>query len=99
MKNASIITVSPGNLGKEGIFCLKNPKHPGYQRKVAWYRERYREGLRLKLLKDETGAMAGNSKTHEPKNSIGVSTNFRNSTSDPSACTAICPWVAVHSYP
>lgn len=59
MKNASIITVTPDNMEKEGIFCLKNPKHPGYQRKVAWYRERYREGLRLKLLKDETGAMAG----------------------------------------
>ncbi|MEM9024692.1 MAG: GNAT family N-acetyltransferase, partial [Bacteroidota bacterium] len=32
---------------------LKDPKQPGFQAKQQWFEQRYREGLRLKILRDE----------------------------------------------
>lgn len=55
----TIVTVTPDNIGQEGIFCLKNPKHPGFRGKAGWYMAGYAEGLRIRIIKDETGRPAG----------------------------------------
>ncbi len=55
----TLIDVTPDNVCDEGLYCLKNPAAPGFQRKVAWFRKRHREGLRLKILHDRPGSPAG----------------------------------------
>ncbi len=47
--------VGPANLSECGIGCLVNPRHPGYRAKVDWLRERFAEGLRFLLFRDEEG--------------------------------------------
>jgi GNAT superfamily N-acetyltransferase len=59
MNKVDIITITPDNIEEEGIFCLKNPQHPGFKCKADWYREHFAEGLRMKIAKDEGGLPAG----------------------------------------
>ncbi len=47
-----LITVTPENILKEGLFCIKSQKEEGFKKKMDWYLLRYEEGLRLKILKD-----------------------------------------------
>jgi GNAT superfamily N-acetyltransferase len=47
--------VGPENLSDCGIGCLVDPKNPGYLPKVEWLRERFGEGLRFLLFRDERG--------------------------------------------
>lgn len=54
-----IVEVTPANVQEEGFYCLKNQKNPGFSKKRAWYEQRYSEGLRLKILKDQEGAALG----------------------------------------
>src|SRR5690242_10317693 len=51
--------VGPANLDACGIGCLKNPKNEGFQRKVQWLRQRFEEGLRCLLVRDEDGNPLG----------------------------------------
>ncbi|MBN2173269.1 MAG: GNAT family N-acetyltransferase [Bacteroidales bacterium] len=53
-----VIEVNGRNADKEGLFCIKNPKYPGFQLKLDWLSQRIKEGLKLKLLKVD-GATAG----------------------------------------
>jgi GNAT superfamily N-acetyltransferase len=55
----SLETVGPVNLSECGIGCLANPKNPGYQRKVAWLRQTFDEGVRLLMLRDGEGRALG----------------------------------------
>ncbi|MCB0805841.1 MAG: GNAT family N-acetyltransferase [Bacteroidales bacterium] len=48
-----ITEVTPQNAEKEGLFCIKNPKYPGFKLKLNWLEKRQKEGLKFKLLKDE----------------------------------------------
>jgi GNAT superfamily N-acetyltransferase len=49
--NVEIITVDAGNVEKEGFLCYKSKrKTEGYLRKLSWLKERFREGMRIKLL-------------------------------------------------
>ena len=51
-----IVDVTPDNLERYDLFCKKSkPKEAGYQNKVAWYNERFDEGLRIKLLRVDEG--------------------------------------------
>jgi len=50
MPTFQIIAVNPSNIDQHGVFCVSNPKYPGYQRKLDWLKKRFREGLRFKLL-------------------------------------------------
>ncbi len=50
-----IIDVTPENVMEEGLFCIKDPKNPGFELKKTWFTQRYAEGLRLKILKDPEG--------------------------------------------
>jgi ribosomal protein S18 acetylase RimI-like enzyme len=47
-----IIDVNESNVDAHGFFCCMSKKRSdGYQRKLRWLKERFREGMRLKLLK------------------------------------------------
>jgi hypothetical protein len=47
--------VDAANLPVCGIGCLTDPKHEGYQPKVAWLKKRFAEGLRFLLFRNEAG--------------------------------------------
>jgi L-amino acid N-acyltransferase YncA len=48
---ARIIDINENNISKYGLFCKKSQKKQvGYQNKVKWIKERFKEGLRYKLL-------------------------------------------------
>ena len=52
---AFLETVGPENLSDCGIGCLTNPKHEGFGPKVKWLEDRFSEGLRILLFRDEQG--------------------------------------------
>jgi len=52
MNHLKIIKVDENNATKEGLFCVKNPKYEGFQLKLNWLKERWKEGLKLKILKN-----------------------------------------------
>lgn len=55
-----IIDVNESNLDEYDLFCHKSrKKEPGYQNKVNWIKERFKEGLRLKLLLVDEGTKRG----------------------------------------
>jgi L-amino acid N-acyltransferase YncA len=46
-----IVTVDAENVDQERFFCYKSkPKTEGYRRKLAWLRERFAEGMRIKIV-------------------------------------------------
>ena len=46
-----IIDVNEENIDKQVLFCKKTKqKQPGYQNKVKWMKERFKEGLKYKVL-------------------------------------------------
>ena len=55
MDKVTLVRVGPENLPECGIGCLRNPENPGYGRKVTWLRERFAEGLRILMFRDERG--------------------------------------------
>ena len=54
-----IVNVTPQNVNQETLFCIKDIKKPGFETKRQWFVKRYKEGLRLRILKDETDKMLG----------------------------------------
>lgn len=54
-----IIDITPDNVDKYDLLCVKSKKQSeGYQNKLTWFKERYLEGLRIKLLMvNERGKM------------------------------------------
>ena len=59
MEGTKIIEVTPDNVKEETLFCIKDIKKPGFESKRKWFEKRYKEGLRLKILKDSTDKMLG----------------------------------------
>jgi predicted N-acetyltransferase YhbS len=56
MAEYEIVNVTPENLSRYDLFCQKSKaKGAGYQQKVSWFKERHKEGLRLKLLLVDEG--------------------------------------------
>jgi len=55
MQEFSIITVNPDNILQEKLFCVKDITNPGFKKKQEWFLDRFKEGLRLKMIKDSTG--------------------------------------------
>jgi hypothetical protein len=55
MVKMTLEKVGPENLSNCGIGCLTNQKHQGYQPKLDWLKERFAEGLRFFLFRDEKG--------------------------------------------
>ncbi len=50
MAEPKIVEVNEENVSEYGFFCVKNQKHPGYERKLRWLEKRFKEGLKIKLL-------------------------------------------------
>ena len=47
----SIIDVAADNVEKTGFFCyMSKRKAEGFQRKLKWLRERFAEGMRIKIF-------------------------------------------------
>jgi hypothetical protein len=54
-----IVDVNAENVEKTGFFCYKSkPKTEGYRKKINWLKERFAEGLRLKMV-SLNGSSAG----------------------------------------
>jgi len=50
-EDVEVITVNASNVGWEGFLCYKSKsKTEGYKRKLDWLRDRFREGMQIKLL-------------------------------------------------
>jgi ribosomal protein S18 acetylase RimI-like enzyme len=50
-EHAEIVSVDAANVDELGFFCYKiKPKAVGYRQKLAWLRQRFAEGLRIKIL-------------------------------------------------
>jgi len=55
-----IADVNETNIDVHGVFCLKSKKNKeGYKKQIEWIKERFKEGLRLKLLLIHEGAKRG----------------------------------------
>jgi hypothetical protein len=55
-----IIDVNERNIGTEGLLCFKSKKKTeGYKKKIEWIRNRFKEGLRAKLLLVNEGEKRG----------------------------------------
>ncbi len=54
-----IVTVDATNVEKHGFFCYRSkPKTPGYRQKLDWLRQRFAEGLSIKIV-TQNGYMVG----------------------------------------
>lgn len=54
-----ITEVTPLNVKEETLFCIKDIKSPAFESKRKWFEKRYKEGLRLKILKNDADKMIG----------------------------------------
>jgi len=54
-----MVEVTPENAIKETLFCIKDTKRRGFKDKVKWFEKRYKEGLRIKILKNDEDKMIG----------------------------------------
>ena len=54
-----IIEVTPQNVQKETLFCVKDITNPGFENKKKWFEKRYKQGLRMKILKDKADKKIG----------------------------------------
>jgi len=59
MKDINIIKVKPDNILEYGVYCLKNQKNQGFQRKYEWFLNQYDSGLRIKILENASGEQLG----------------------------------------
>jgi hypothetical protein len=59
MKSLSIVDASPDTIVKYGICGYKNSKTPGFTEKINWLKERFREGIKIKILLSEEHGSQG----------------------------------------
>lgn len=59
MGKINIIDTNATNILDYGVCGYKNPKKAGYKEKIDWLKERYNEGLKIKILKIEDGGTQG----------------------------------------
>jgi GNAT superfamily N-acetyltransferase len=56
-KKVTIIDVNPETIGNYGICGYKDPTSRGFQQKLEWLKQRFKEGMKIKVLlsqKDDT---------------------------------------------
>jgi hypothetical protein len=51
MPVTKFLQVTPENVSETGLFCIRNPKYPGFKLKAGWLEKRRAEGLKLMLLR------------------------------------------------
>ncbi|MEL6812302.1 MAG: GNAT family N-acetyltransferase [Bacteroidota bacterium] len=54
-----LIEVTPKNAMKETFYCIKDTKKQGFTDKLKWFEKRSKEGLKIKILKDNDDKMIG----------------------------------------
>lgn len=54
-----IVEVTPENAVKETFFCIKDTKKQGFKDKASWFEKRYKEGVRIKILKNDEDKVVG----------------------------------------
>ena len=54
-----IVEVTSENVIKETFFCIKDTKRQGFTDKLNWFKKRHKEGLRIKILKNDEDKMLG----------------------------------------
>lgn len=54
-----LVDVDADTIGAHGICGYKDPKNPGFQKKREWLGQRFKEGMRVKMLVSETGGDIG----------------------------------------
>ncbi|MBI5000479.1 MAG: GNAT family N-acetyltransferase [Euryarchaeota archaeon] len=60
LPKVSIVDVTPETIAWHGLFCQKSKKKSeGYLRKLRWVMERFKDGLRYKMLLTEDGHYVG----------------------------------------
>lgn len=59
MNKHNIVTVTPENVVKETLFCVKNVKSQGFKSKCDWFFKQFQNGLTIKILKDKDDRMIG----------------------------------------
>jgi L-amino acid N-acyltransferase YncA len=59
MHGYDIVPVDTDNMDELGFFCVKSKAHPGYIAKRRWLKQRFAEGMRVKLLRNAMGRDAG----------------------------------------
>jgi hypothetical protein len=50
MSEIEIITITPENLERYGVGCIRDKKHPGVIAKKRWYLDNFAKGVRMKQL-------------------------------------------------
>ena len=55
----NIIDVTTDNIEEIGIYCIKDKKLPGYNKKVEWFKSKINKGLRIKIAIDTEGKQLG----------------------------------------
>ena len=55
----NIVTVTPENALQETFFCIKDKKRDGFKDKLKWFEKRFKEGLTIKILKNDSDKMIG----------------------------------------
>jgi len=53
-----IINVTPENVAQETFFCARDPKSRSFQAKNEWFKERFKEGMKIKIMKDNENQIA-----------------------------------------
>lgn len=59
MQTIKIVEVTPENILEQTLFCLKDIKNPGFESKRKWFENRFKDGLKLKILKNHLDKMIG----------------------------------------
>lgn len=59
MDDIKIVNVDLNNVSEYGFYCSKNLKYEGYQLKLDWLRQRFSQGLKIKLLHSNTEGAIG----------------------------------------
>ncbi len=53
-RGAEIVTVDRSNVDQYGFFCYKSkPKSEGYGRKLDWLKQRFAEGMKIKIIYED----------------------------------------------
>lgn len=56
--HVEIVAIDAGNVDERGFFCYKSkPKTEGYRRKLAWLKQRFAEGMQIKIVYEGSRAV------------------------------------------
>lgn len=59
MAEIRIETVTSENVGELGLYCIKDKKAPGYQKKLQWFQHEIKNGLRICIAKNPDDEQLG----------------------------------------